>query len=102
MSDDFKRIAHQNEVIISLLGRMAFTPEQVEQIVTLNKQKKLKPKYIEGYNALDGKKSLSEIVSIIGVAPATLSPILSQLEEQGIIYEVEKSGGRFYRKIFPI
>jgi len=102
LTEELKRIAHQNEVIISLLGRLAFTPKQVEELVTSNKQKKLKPKYINGYNALDGKKSLSKIAGIVSVAPATLSPILVQWEELGIIYEIEKSGGKFYRKIFPL
>jgi len=102
LSEELKRLAHQNEVIISLLGRIAFTSKQVEEIVISNKQKKLKPKYISGYNALDGKKSLSKIAGIVGVAPATLSPILVQWEELGIIYEIERSGGKFYRKIFPI
>jgi len=102
LSKELKRIAHQNEVIISLLGRLAFTPKKVEEIVTSNKQKKLRPKYINGYNALDGKKSVSEIANMIGITQGTLSPILAQWEELGIIYEIERSGGKFYRKIFPI
>jgi predicted DNA binding protein len=102
LSDDLKRIAHQNEVIISLLGRMAFTPKQVRDIVTANKRNKLKPHYVNGYNSLDGSKTVSEIAREIGIAQNTLSPILLQWEELGIIYEVEKSGGKFYKKIFPI
>jgi predicted transcriptional regulator of viral defense system len=102
MSEDWRRIARQNEVIISLLGRLAFTPEQVEKIVTSNKRDKFKPRYVKGYNALDGKKTLSEVAKIIGVAPATLSPILSQWEDIGIIYEIERTGGTFYKKLFPI
>jgi hypothetical protein len=102
MSEEWKRISHQNEVIISLLGRLAFTPEQVKTIVTSNKRDNLKPKYIDGYNALDGKKSVSEIAGVIGVAAGTLSPILSQWVELGIIYEIERVGGKFYNKLFPI
>ncbi len=102
MNEDLKKLVRQNEIIISLLGRMAFTQKQVEDIVISNKQKKLKQKYIDGYNALDGKKSISEIASIVGVTQGTLSPIISQWDELGIIYEVEGSGGKFYRKLFPI
>lgn len=102
MSDDLTRITHQNEIIISLLGRIAFTSEKVHELVISNKQNKLKSGYINGYNALDGKRSVSEIAKIIGVTQGTLSPILLDWEELGIIYEVEKSGGKFYRKIFPI
>ena len=102
MNDEVIKLIKQNEIIISLLGRIAFTPEQVHDIVTANKRNNLKPRYVNGYNALDGNKSVSEIANIIGIAHNTLSPILLQWEELGIIYEVEKSGGKFYRKIFPI
>jgi DNA-binding Lrp family transcriptional regulator len=51
---------------------------------------------------MDGEKSLSEIAKVIGVALGTLSPILKEWEELGIIYEVEKPGGKFYKKLFPI
>ena len=86
--------------MISLLGRMSFKPEEVRGIVTARKQNP--ENYIKGYNKLDGKHSLSQITRIIGVTAGTLSPILSEWEEIGIIYEVERKGGRFYKKIFPI
>lgn len=108
MSDaDIKRLAKQNETIILLLGRMAFKKEDVKEIVTF-KKKQNPEKYIEGYNACDGEHSLSDIAKIIGVTPGTLSPILKEWEEQGIIFEVEpndsdnKGGGKFYRGIFQI
>jgi DNA-binding MarR family transcriptional regulator len=102
MSEESKKIARQNEVIISLLGRIAFTSKQVREIVTSKKREDLKQKYITGYNALDGKRSVSEIASIIGVTQGTISPILFQWEELGIIYEIERTGGKFYKKLFPI
>jgi DNA-binding MarR family transcriptional regulator len=97
-----KIILKQNEVIISLLGRLAFTQKQIREIVEKNKAKDLKSKYVEGYNALDGSKTLSEIANIIGVKQGTLSPILTQWLEKGIIYEVEKTGGRYYKNLFLI
>lgn len=102
MSEELKKIIHQNEIIISLLGRLAFTPEQVREIVTSKKRENLKQGYINGYNALNGKRSVSKIADMIGVAQGTLSPILSQWEELGIIYETERAGGKFYKKLFSI
>jgi DNA-binding MarR family transcriptional regulator len=49
--------------------------------------KKNPENYIKGYNACNGKHTISEIATIIGVTPGTLSPILSEWEELGIIYE---------------
>ena len=102
MSEEKKRLIHQNEVIISLLGRIAFTPEQVREIVISKKRENLKQGYINGYNALNGKRSVSEIADIIGVTQGTLSPILLQWEELGITYEIQRAGGKFYKRLFPI
>lgn len=102
MDENFKKLIKQNEIIISLLGRLAFSPDQVREIVVSNKKENLRQGYIDGYNALNGEKSLSKIASIVGVASGTLSPILRDWEELGIIYEVEKPGGKFYKKLFPI
>lgn len=100
MNENLKKIAKQNEIIISLLGRLAFKPEDVREIVTFKKQNP--EKYINGYNACDGNHSLSDIARIVDVKAGTLSPILAEWEELGIVYEVEKPGGKFYRKLFPI
>jgi DNA-binding MarR family transcriptional regulator len=100
MSEDSKKIIRQNEIIISLLGRIAFKPEDIHKIVVTKKQNP--DNYLKGYNACTGKNSLSQIASIIGVTPSTLSPILTEWEELGITYEVQKPKGKFYKKIFPI
>ncbi|MCP8309408.1 MAG: winged helix-turn-helix transcriptional regulator [archaeon] len=100
MNDDTKKLTKQNEIIISLLGRMAFTPEKIREIVTKKKQNP--DKYVEGYNTLNGERTVSQVASVIGVTQGTLSPILQEWEELGIIYEVEKPKGKFYKKLFPI
>lgn len=94
------KIIRQNEIMISLLGRIAFTKEEVKEIVTQRKQNP--ENYVKGYNACDGEYTLSELAKIIDVKPGTLSPILSDWEEIGIIYEVVKRGGKFYKKLFQI
>jgi DNA-binding MarR family transcriptional regulator len=101
MSEDMlKKIEKQNEVIISLLGRIAFTPEKIQDIVVKKKQN---PQgYITAYNACDGNHNVNELAAIAGVAQGTLSPILQEWEELGIIYESYKPKGRFYKKLFPI
>ena len=94
------KIIRQNEIMISLLGRIAFTKETVKEIVTQRKQNP--ENYVKGYNACDGKHTLSELAKIIEVKPGTLSPILADWEEVGVIYEIVKTGGKFYKKLFPI
>ena len=100
MSEDTKKLIKQNEIIISLLSRLAFTEDEIRGIVTFKKRNP--DKYVDGYNACDGKHSLSDIARIVGVKPPTLSPILADWEDGGIIYEIEKPGGKFYKKVRPI
>lgn len=100
MNDDLKKIVKQNEIIISLLGRMAFSKEEVRNIVTYKKRNP--EKYIEGYNACDGKHSVSEIGKIVGVGQPNMSVILAEWEHIGIIREVEKRGGKFYKGLFQV
>lgn len=101
MSDDtFKRLGKQNEIIISLLGRIAFTPEKIHDMVVKKKQN---PQgYIDAYNACDGNHNVNELATIAGVDQSTLSPVLKDWEEIGIVFEVEKGKGKIYKKLFPI
>lgn len=99
-TEAFHRIEKQNEVIISLLGRMAFTPEKIKE--TVIRKKKNPEKYIDGYNACDGNKNVNDLAVIIGVDQSTLSPILQEWAEIGIIYEIDKPKGRFYKRLYPI
>ena len=95
------RVEKQNEVIISMLGRIAFKPETIRDLVTKNK--KTDPeKYLAGYNACDGDRNVNQIAEVIGVKHNTLSPILQEWEELGIIYEIQKGNGRYYKRLFPI
>jgi DNA-binding MarR family transcriptional regulator len=100
MNDETKIIVKQNEIVISLLGRLAFKKEEIREIVTRKKQNP--ERYIEGYNACDGKHTVTELANIIGVKQPTLSPILQEWEELGIIFEVERPKGKFYKRLFPI
>jgi Fic family protein len=100
MNEDFKKMIKQNETMISLLGRIAFDKKEVREIVT---SKKRNPeKYVEGYNACDGNHSVSDIAKIVGVSVPTISVILNEWEDIGIIREVEKGGGKFYKNLFQI
>ena len=98
--DSLRRIGKQNEAIISLLGRMAFTEEKVRAIVVSRKQNP--DKYVEGYNSCDGSHTVTQISEIVEVSQPNMTNILSQWEELGIVYEIDKPGGKFYKRIFPI
>lgn len=70
------KIIEQNNTIIILVGIMAFTKDEVRQFIAADKLKTKQEYYVKGYNACDGKHSVSEIAKIGGVTQCTLSPIL--------------------------
>lgn len=79
---------------------MAFTPEKIREIVIKKKQN---PQgYIDMYNACDGNRNVNDLAAVAGVKQNTLSPILQEWEELGIIYESDKTNAKFYKKLFPI
>jgi len=88
------------EVVISLLGRMAFPAEKLQGIVMRNKKNPLD--YIRAYNLCDGAHTLSQIAAEIKVTPGTLSPILTEWKELGIIFEATRKGGRFYKRLYRL
>lgn len=82
------------------MGRIAFTEDRIREIVT--RKKKNPDKYVEGYNACDGQRTVTEIAKLVGVSQPTLSPILQEWENVGIVFVVEKTKGKFYKRLFPI
>jgi len=99
---DEKILSKQNEVIISLLARHEgiFGEEQIKKIVTLSK--KNPNKYVKGYNACNGKNSVTEIANIIGVKQPTLTPILKSWEEKGIVYNIGEKNKPLYVKLLNL
>jgi len=88
------------ETMISLLGRLVYPPKELTAIVMWKKRNP--EEYVKAYNLCDGEHTVSQIADAINVSPGTLSPILSEWEELGIIYEVTKKGGKFYKKLYKL
>lgn len=88
--------SQQNEVIISLMGRLVFSEEVIKKIISKNKQNPAA--YIKGYNSCDGEKGVTEIAKIVGVSQPTMTPILQSWKIKGIIYQK----GKNYMKIYSL
>lgn len=90
----------QNEVIISLLGRIAFPEEKLQVMIV--KRKRNPEAYLRGYNACNGKNSVTDIANIVGVSQPTMTTILQSWENLGIIYETESLRGKNYVALYPL
>jgi len=90
----------QNEVIISLLGRLVFPEEKLIEMIT--KRKRNPEAYIKAYSLCDGKNSVTDIANKIGLTQPTLTPILQEWENLGLIYETDSFRGKNYAAIYKI
>ncbi len=89
-----------SEVVITLLGRLVFPPDQLAKMVM--KGKRTPAQYIKAYNLCDGNHGVTKIAKEIGVSIGTLSPILAEWKDTGIVYEVTKPGGTFYKRLYKL
>jgi DNA-binding MarR family transcriptional regulator len=88
------------EAIIGLIGRQVFPPEQLKAIIM--RGKRTPNKYVKAYNLCDASHGVTDIAQDIDVSIGTLSPILSDWRDMGIIFEVERPGGKFYKKLYKL
>jgi hypothetical protein len=99
MDEALRRLVIQSDVLISLIGRIVFPEDDMKKLIM--KRKRKPENYIKAYNLCDGEHSLSDIAVSIGVAPGTLSPILSYWKSIGILYIVENKGKK-YKNLYQI
>ncbi|MEX2193017.1 MAG: hypothetical protein WD717_06530 [Nitrosarchaeum sp.] len=99
-SNCLDNLQNMMETLISLQGRQTFSNDMICEIVMKGKQNP--EDYVKGYNLCDGEHSMSEVAEIIKITLGTLSPILADWKEKGIIYEIKKKGGKFYKKLYSI
>jgi len=88
------------EAMITLLGRLVYPPEKIMEIVTFKKRNP--GQYIAIYNFCYGEHTGSEIAKAFNQDQGGLSRILFDWKDLGIVYEITKKGGRFYKKLYKL
>lgn len=99
-SDPVDNLQDLLQISISLQARQVFPNDSLCKIVM--KSKRNPEDYVKAYNLCDGEHTMSQIASAINVKPGTLSPILAEWREIGIIYEISKKGGKFYKRLYRL
>jgi len=98
--DALANVQRQNDVIISLLARLVWTPEKLAEIVTRGKRNP--DAYRRVYNALDGERTGQSLASLAGVTPQAISYVLQVWEEEGVVTNAGTSSKPRYRRLMTI
>lgn len=96
----FATIVQQNEVIITLLARLVWTPEKLAEIVVAGKRNP--DAYLSVYNALDGMKTGRQLAEIAGVTQQAISFVLQTWQDEGIVLDVGTENKPKYRRLMRI
>lgn len=100
MNLDISRIEKQNEIIISLLGRIAFPEDELKKMITI---KSKKPEVLlKAYNLCDGKTGLTEISKKLSVSQPALTVAINKWEEMGIVIKHVTKKSVFPQRIYKI
>ena len=85
----------QNELIISLLGRIAFKNDELKSLVT--KGSKKPEQMMRAYNLCDGATSVTEIAKEADIVQSSLTEAVDKWERIGIILKKKKG-----REVMPL
>lgn len=96
----FAVIRQQNESIIGLLARMAWSPDKIEAVV---KSRKRDPEaYVRVYNALDGQRTVTQLADIAKVKQPTMSVVLQGWLDEGIVLNVGSDSQPKYKRLMKL
>lgn len=95
-------IQDAQEVMIRLLGRIAFTEKEVYKKVVGIRKEKDKEIWINAFNLCDGEHNQAEIVSKTGVNQGNFSTALKNWKQMGIIFYVNTKDKDGKEKICPM
>jgi len=93
-------ITQQNEVMITLLARLVWTPEKLAEIVVAGKRNP--EAYLSVYNALDGKKTGRQLAEIAEVTQHSISAVLQTWQDEGIVLNVGTDSVPKYRRLMKV
>jgi len=96
-----KTLLFQNEMLITLIARLVWTPEELVEMV-MAKKKKDPEAYVSVYNALDGEITGKELGEIAGVSKQAISSVLQGWVDDGIVINVGTDSQPKYRRLMRL
>lgn len=96
----FANIVETNQIMVSLLARLVWTPEKLVEIVTA--KKKNPDAYIQAYNACDGTKNGTQLAAVAGVTQQSMSAALQGWFDDGVVINVGTAKLPLYKKMMTL
>lgn len=96
-----KTLLFQNEMLITLIARLVWTPEKLVEMVIANKKKDPEA-YVTVYNALDGETTGKQLGEIAGVSKQAISSVLQGWLDDGIVMNVGTDSQPKYRRLMRL
>ena len=97
---DNELILAQNDMMISLLGRMAFPNDMLKEII--RKGSKKPDEMLAAYNLCDGKTTITDIAKRAEIAQPSLSVAIDKWEQEGIITKIGAGAEVFPKKLYRV
>jgi DNA-binding MarR family transcriptional regulator len=99
MTDD-ERVIIQNDMMISLLSRIAFPNDTLKKII--QKGSKKPDEILVAYNLCDGKATITEIAKRANIAQQSLSAAIDKWEQEGIIIKRVAGAEVLPKKLYSV
>jgi DNA-binding MarR family transcriptional regulator len=93
-------IVKQNDLIISLLGRMAFENDELKALVIKGSHKP--EEILSAYNLCNGQTTITSIAKEVGIAQPSLTEAVKRWEDLGIVIKKSKGNEVLPLRLFEI
>ncbi len=97
--DMSEKILKQNELKISLLGRMAFGEDKLRKMILKGSKKQ---SILKAYNLCDGRRKIKEIAKVVGITSAGVGAAVTKWEKMGIILKYEDGRDVIPMKLYTV
>ncbi len=84
-SKELEEIIKQNELMISLLGRIAFENDELKSLIQKGAKKPVQ--ILKAYNLCDGQTPITDIAIKAGITQPSLTVAIEKWEKLGIVFK---------------
>jgi DNA-binding MarR family transcriptional regulator len=99
-SPETEEIIRQNELIISLLGRIAFKNDELRELI--QKGSKEPEEILVAYNLCDGQTPITDIAKKAGIAKPSLTVAIEKWEGLGVVFKKMRGAEVLPLKLFEV